>query len=214
MFFSRLKLDAESRQTRMLIIYPYQLHKAIYFAFPNKDEGGTGRILYRMDINKNNNITLLVQSEKKPEWDSAELMSNCLLETPSVKSVSLSFRENQSLYFRLRANPVAKRATPDNPQTRRMGLLREQDQIAWLERKAVKGGFKIVNCRAMPEGIVKSDNNENTSGKSKKISHYAVLFEGILKVTEPELFLQSISNGIGPAKGFGFGLLSVAPLKE
>jgi CRISPR-associated protein Cas6/Cse3/CasE subtype I-E len=42
----------------------------------------------------------------------------------------------------------------------------------------------------------------------------AVRFDGILQVTNAELFLQTLRAGIGPAKGFGFGLLSVAPYLE
>ena len=45
------------------------------------------------------------------------------------------------------------------------------------------------------------------------ISFFGVLFEGMLRVDEPEKFLKSVESGIGSAKGFGFGLLSVAPAK-
>jgi CRISPR system Cascade subunit CasE len=37
-------------------------------------------------------------------------------------------------------------------------------------------------------------------------------FEGILEVTDPEEFAAAVTAGIGPAKAFGFGLLSVARL--
>jgi CRISPR system Cascade subunit CasE len=39
-----------------------------------------------------------------------------------------------------------------------------------------------------------------------------VEFDGVLKVTDSEAFGRALSSGIGPAKGFGFGLLSVAHL--
>jgi CRISPR system Cascade subunit CasE len=38
----------------------------------------------------------------------------------------------------------------------------------------------------------------------------AVLFEGRLEVTDRELFLTALREGIGSGKAFGFGLLSVA----
>jgi CRISPR system Cascade subunit CasE len=37
-----------------------------------------------------------------------------------------------------------------------------------------------------------------------------VRYEGILQVTDCARFLAALAAGIGPAKGFGFGLLSVA----
>lgn len=39
----------------------------------------------------------------------------------------------------------------------------------------------------------------------------AARFDGVLRVSEPEKFALAVCNGIGKARGFGFGLLSVAP---
>ena len=40
----------------------------------------------------------------------------------------------------------------------------------------------------------------------------AVVFEGILKVTDAELFRSALASGIGPAKAYGCGLLTLAPV--
>jgi len=42
----------------------------------------------------------------------------------------------------------------------------------------------------------------------------AATFEGILEVTDAEKFRQSLKQGIGTGKAYGFGLLSVAPVRE
>ncbi len=47
-----------------------------------------------------------------------------------------------------------------------------------------------------------------------KMRPFAVRFEGVLKIINKELFTKTIENGIGSAKGFGFGLLSLARIKE
>ena len=71
MYLSRLKLNPATRKTRELMISPYQLHQAIYHAFPER--GGAGRVLYRIDENQRlGTISLLVQSEKEPDWQKAE----------------------------------------------------------------------------------------------------------------------------------------------
>jgi CRISPR-associated protein Cas6/Cse3/CasE subtype I-E len=41
----------------------------------------------------------------------------------------------------------------------------------------------------------------------KPIELHAVIFEGVLRVTNPARALKTIQHGIGPAKGLGFGLL-------
>jgi len=38
-----------------------------------------------------------------------------------------------------------------------------------------------------------------------------VRYEGLLQVTDPHLLVEAVRAGIGSAKGFGFGLLSLAP---
>ncbi len=42
--------------------------------------------------------------------------------------------------------------------------------------------------------------------------HGGVQFRGILEVTDREKFIETYHAGIGSAKGFGFGLLLLAPL--
>jgi len=39
-----------------------------------------------------------------------------------------------------------------------------------------------------------------------------VLYDGILKVTEPDKFTDALETGIGHGKIMGLGLLSVAPI--
>lgn len=39
---------------------------------------------------------------------------------------------------------------------------------------------------------------------------FSVRFDGILTVTDQALFRTTLEKGIGSAKGFGFGLLSIA----
>jgi CRISPR system Cascade subunit CasE len=43
-----------------------------------------------------------------------------------------------------------------------------------------------------------------------KITHFGVRFDGLLRVEDPERLKIGLSSGIGSAKGFGFGLLSLA----
>ncbi len=79
-----------------------------------------------------------------------------------------------------------------------------------VEKKAKTGGFSVLDCKIVPEGKIefKKDNTE------ENIKHNAVCFEGMLEVSDPDIFIKSIERGIGSAKGFGFGLLSICTAKE
>lgn len=210
MYLSRLKLNPCNRTTRELNLNPYLLHQAVFRAFPNIADGEAGRILYRLDINRDGNISLLVQSEKMPDWDKAELLKGCLEEpTEKPKDYPPILKTGQMLYFCLRANPSVKKKKENKKNGYRLGLFKENDQVKWLSNKGEKGGFALVSCRTIPEGISRDDKRDE-----QKLRHYAVRFEGILKINNPQLFEETVKSGIGSAKGFGFGMLSIAPVRN
>jgi len=211
MYLSRLKLNPSLRKTRDMLINPYTLHQAVYRAFPDKSDGGPGRVLYRIDQNQHSgSVSLLVQSEETPDWTKANYLGECLLEKAEFKPFAPRIMDGQSAYFRLRANPSVKKQVEGRKNGYRMGLLREVDQLKWLHKKAEESGFTVVTCRTMPEGIIRDERGKGDNGK---LRHYAVRFEGMLKVVNQDIFTAALNNGIGSAKGFGFGLLSIAPVK-
>ncbi|MDD5190307.1 MAG: type I-E CRISPR-associated protein Cas6/Cse3/CasE [Dehalococcoidales bacterium] len=212
MYLSRLKLNSAQRGTREFLINPYRLHQAVYRAFPDNSDGGPGRILYRVDKNKRLGIiSLLVQSDKKPVWSKVDFIVDCLLEPAECKVYSPVIQTGQILLFRVRANPTIKKKLDGKENGYRLGLLREEDQLKWLNRKAEESGFAVMTCRAVSEGMSDDDKRND---ELDKMRHFAVRFEGMLKITDQEIFTNTIENGIGSAKGFGFGLLSLARIKE
>lgn len=57
--------------------------------------------------------------------------------------------------------------------------------------------------------------NEGRPDEERKgMQWWAVTFRGRLKLTNPARFRELLTKGIGPGKAFGFGLLSVVPVKE
>ena len=113
--------------------------------------------------------------------------------------------ENNSLYrFKLIANPTKKIQAEGKKNGNRVPLIKEQ-QIEWLKRK-------LEQCATI-EDIYTTYENQLFFYKtrpSKKTYILQVCFEGILHVKNPEILTQIITNGIGSAKGFGCGLLSLS----
>ncbi|MCP4644356.1 MAG: type I-E CRISPR-associated protein Cas6/Cse3/CasE, partial [bacterium] len=62
-----------------------------------------------------------------------------------------------------------------------------------------------VNIAPEPDFVAKR------SAEKKTMTFGSVRFEGRLRVTEPEQFREILAAGMGSAKAYGFGLLSVAP---
>jgi len=103
-----------------------------------------------------------------------------------------------------------------------MGLLRLEDQEAWIERKGQLHGFSLpeltsFNFSESPQGRsdVRISQEQMLRGRQHAgngIRVFSVLYDGILTVTEPGTFRGALQNGIGHGKVMGLGLLSVVPV--
>lgn len=205
MYISLLKLNPRSRRAMTEASRPYELHRSIMTAFPASKENGLGRVLFRLDIDKGSgDMAVLVQSQSKPDWTRLNSAGDFLLEQPRCKPFDPPISHGMVLYFRLRANPSVK------SEGKRLGIIREEAQTAWLQRKAKEGGFEALSLAVIPEGLRK-DGMTDKAGSLHSLSLLSVRFEGLLRVTDAVAFRQTLGNGVGSAKGLGFGLLSIAP---
>ena len=116
-----------------------------------------------------------------------------------LKNFEPCFAPAQQLQFRLYANPTVKR------EGKRHILRQEDEQMAWLHRKGADHGFAIVELRIRAGFRLQA---RTTDGYTT--IHEGVTFDGFLRVTDPDNLHKAIEQGIGSAKGFGFGLLSLA----
>jgi CRISPR system Cascade subunit CasE len=122
---------------------------------------------------------------------------------------------------------------------KRVELRTEEDQLTWLVRKGVEAGFALLDAtvrsglpdvrpgyrppdapdaRAHSVGKVhgrRSDPSPSSGGAATRrtMTFGDVLFEGRLRVLDPDAFRRALALGIGPGKAYGFGLLSVAPAR-
>jgi CRISPR system Cascade subunit CasE len=208
MYLTLLKLNPRSRRAMTEVSRPYELHRSIMTAFPNSRDNGLGRVLFRLDIDrKSGDIAVLVQSRGKPDWTAMNKTGDFLREPPQCKSFEPSIFRGTVLYFRLRSNPSVKR------NGKRLGIIKEEEQITWLRRKAKESGFEILSLTVVPEGMAR-DSMTDRAGLRHDMSLFSARFEGILKVTDPKAFYGALEKGIGSAKGLGFGLLSIAPIRS
>jgi CRISPR system Cascade subunit CasE len=60
---------------------------------------------------------------------------------------------------------------------------------------------------------VNVDGAESGSRGDAVVTFASVRFEGVLEVRDADRFREALANGIGPGKAYGFGLLSIAPVR-
>jgi CRISPR system Cascade subunit CasE len=222
MHLSRLILNPRSRQVQHELADPYELHRTVCRAFPGanfKDNESTG-ILFRVDLHPRTRIpTLLVQSRQEPDWAFLSINRKDYLlgendlplevKNPDTKEINLQLRAGQVLAFRLRANPTIKKDREGKMQGRRVGLIREEDQQKWLERKLESAGAALVSVNIINEQFTRGKLFIERE-KEKRMNFLSVQFDGVLQVKDQEKLINTIFTGFGSAKGLGFGLLSLA----
>lgn len=193
MFLSIIELNPRCRQVQSELRDLYEMHRTISKAFD--DEGyDKARCLFRIDGSDRPKV--LIQSLVRPCWDRLTTPTDYTDSEPKIVEFEPVIQCGQLLHFKLRVNPTVKR------DGKREGLYREEEQYAWLKRKGEQGGFGVLDVVARSEGEQKANRD--------KIVSLAVVFEGTLRVTDAEVFIETLKSGIGSAKGFGFGLLSLA----
>ena len=195
----------------------YLLHQAVMELYSQHND--PGRVLYRAEAAANEAV-VLVQSQRKP---SAENLTLGLKPMGVTKEIDLAnaFQKGAQYKFRLVAAPAMRPVKPNADGTRnRKPYYKQEEQMQWLIRKSEKGGFSLISQEPQQEwlGFDEADLSQVTitpigkkEGKKegKTITIYAVQFDGYLQVEDPALFYQAVKSGIGAAKGFGMGLLSL-----
>jgi CRISPR system Cascade subunit CasE len=215
MYLSKLELNPRSHEARRDLALPYELHRTLARAFstPNgQDYRATHGVLFRIEpaAGPGGRPVVLVQSVSDPDW--AELPPNYAQHPVQCKPLLQSFAPEQILSFRLVANPTKKVTREGRQQGNRVALFDTgpADELTpaqqWLRRKAELSGFELLHV--LSEGFRLT----STAGHQDKqrLPFYGVRFDGLLRVRDPHLLLDAIHQGIGPAKAFGFGLLSLA----
>jgi len=193
LYLSRLSL-ASNRVSYHWLSNPYHVHQRLMMG-----ADGDPRLLFRIEQTTDPQI-ILVQTHSQPIWEKAFADFPVLAKPAEVKEFEPNLTPGAVYRFRLLANPTIKK------DGKRFGIIREMDQINWLERKLQTAGGRLLGCHVMPRSKQLSIKKKENGGS---ITHLAALFEGQFTASETQRLEQAIADGIGSAKGFGFGLLSV-----
>ena len=205
MYLSRLTLNA-SRMALLWISNPYRVHQRLRMAC-----GDDPHLLFRLEENSQGVNRILVQTQNEPNWKEVFDDFPVLLRPPECKPFIPKLKAGSFYRFRLFANPTVRKTIDGDGSQKRLGLLNEEAQQEWLQRKIETAGSQVLACRIQPRGFQHS--RKCTAKEENHQTHLAVLFEGILQVNDASLLQATLETGIGSAKGFGFGLLSLAPAR-
>ncbi|MDR1603971.1 MAG: type I-E CRISPR-associated protein Cas6/Cse3/CasE [Gracilibacteraceae bacterium] len=185
-----------------------------------KSQDRTARDLWRFDELYGKQY-LLVVSEL--ETINSSLLGD--LQSKPYDEFLRRLENNQQWHFRLTANPIISRwvevkdkvtgerklkdtGEPELKQQRFPLTIKEQPD--WLSKRAANNGFELLSTK-----IVRSDNirfRKLIKSKQEMVTVLASEFEGTLRITDVEALRAAMISGIGHAKAYGCGLLTLARL--
>ena len=203
-----MELNIRKRETMIALSSPNRFHGAIESAF----EWDKKRKLWRIDT-LNGKTYLLILSETRPELSHAlTQFGNENSETPyevAVYDKLLDRIEVGSVWqFRLVANPT--KSINDTFKKERGSVhahITTQYQEQWLMDKASKCGFSLKQEEFRKESEKWYSFKKGTD--NNRVTILSVTFEGLLTVTNVELFKKAMTEGIGKGKAYGMGLLTI-----
>ncbi|HEY9167071.1 MAG TPA: type I-E CRISPR-associated protein Cas6/Cse3/CasE [Candidatus Kryptonia bacterium] len=226
-WLAHLEVDAEAAGAHG-IFDNYSWHKRIWEDCFQREPDAKRDFLTRIDhLEKTYRVWILAKRKPvRPPW--------CSSIDFAIKEISPSFLSHRYYAFDLRANPTKcvdqrgpdgnKILRSDGKRTKgkRVPLVKREELRVWLLRKAeirchderagvdIPSGFRIVEEQPLEISPMLENHFRR---KDDAAYHGAVQFRGILEVTDREKFMESYQSGIGSAKGFGFGLLLLAPIQ-
>lgn len=224
MYFSRVTLDIDrvppATLGRLIRGDQYLGHQLLWRLFSTgegRDREQTRPFLFR-DVQAARYPTFYVISDREPQDRDGYWHIDCKTYEPRIHA-------GMRLRFDLRANPVRRETTTSGQRrhdvvmdAKKRGQVDGEDPLpsdierqagkAWLESRAPRLGFSLA-----PEAFNAYGYQQHTihKGAGKPIRYSSLDMQGILEVVEPDLFRQTLWQGIGPSKSFGCGLILVRP---
>jgi len=220
MFFSKISLQKGLSPRDIVNLTNqngYQSHQLVWKMFADNPDRKRD-FIYRYETVKGL-PTFYTVSQRKPDGD-------VHMWDIRAKNYKPKLVVGQRLEFKLRANPIRTRHDANGKHKRhdvvmeeKLRLKRDQkdfdlsaivheEGIKWLDERAKSNGFEIVLTGVRADGYQQHKIFKST-GKSA-ITLSTVDFSGLLTITDPVIFTEKcLFEGVGPAKGFGCGLMLV-----
>lgn len=211
MHMTRFEINPARRDGRTMLASPQRMHAAVLAAFPEARDDG--RVLWRLDEGRHD-VVLYVVSPDKPDLTH-------LVETMGRPTYGWQTRDygpflerltaGERWAFRLRANPVHNVPSVDGGRGKRVGHVTVAQQTDWFLRQAARHGF-IVPTGAFdePDVAVHARRTVRFDRRGRTVTLSTAVFEGVLRVDDADALRAALVEGIGPAKGYGCGLLTLA----
>ncbi|MFI1176668.1 type I-E CRISPR-associated protein Cas6/Cse3/CasE [Streptomyces melanogenes] len=237
MFLTRFRINTARPAARQVLSSPQTMHAAVMSAFPQilPSTPNTPRILWRIDRNASAEVLLYMTSTHRPDfthlveqagWPAAAASGTPGWQTYDYAPLLDRLDKGSTWNFRLTANPVHSVRNRDGVPTKRTAHLTPKHQLGWLLQRQDASGFRLVAKPADRQHTTHGDTYQVVirdqrhldfgkrgpgTGRPNRVTLTTVTYDGRLEVTDPPALRRVLTQGIGKAKAYGCGLMTLAP---
>ena len=228
-YLSRIWLNPLRARAQLFLRNPHALHAAVLGGIARQPV--EERVLWRLDPVHPRKPELLVLTDSRPSWEHLveqagwPQAADARPETRDYRPLLDKVQRGREFRLRLRANPVSATRSPTKPsvaQEKRLAESRPRGvrvahrtaahQLGWFHDRLPRSGFEPLTT-----ALIARDRLVFT--KSDGAAHNRVVLatatcDATVRVTDPELARHHLLAGLGPAKGYGCGLITLAPLSS
>ena len=210
MYISRVIIDRDNRRKIRDLTHVGAFHNWVESSFPKEFQNHTrSRKLWRID--RINDVDyLLVISQEMPDLEKLETYGvNGSAHTKPYLTFLNKLEEGMKAKFRVVLNPViAILEGPHQKRGRVMPHVTVEQQMKFLMDRSIKNGFLLKEDEFI---ITNREFVPYRKSNQKKIDLSKVTYEGMLTITDLEKFKETLTQGFGKKKAYGFGLLTIIP---
>ncbi|MCK6095593.1 type I-E CRISPR-associated protein Cas6/Cse3/CasE [Micrococcus sp. EYE_162] len=225
---TRMALNPATRGGRKLLSNRQAMHAAVMSAFsPDAHDDMDGRILWRIDHDGHRHVLYMV-SPVQPDLIHVVEQAGWLGQSWDAVSYDHflgRLARGQRWGFRLTANPVRAVARKD-ARSKVVPHVTPAQQVGWLNERAAGWGFSL----ATPDGsgnpeesggdhVLVSQRHDDRFGRvdgdvgrRRRVTLRIAQFDGVLEVTDAAVLRGALLSGMGRAKGYGCGLMTLRPV--
>lgn len=217
MYLSKIEIRPEGARDPLLwrrLCEPYEFHRILWDCFSDGPERKRD-FIYRQEGRRAYAVSRRPPKRPGPGWSVQD------------KPFAPRLQSGERLRFMLRANPVVSRRDQNGRQSRcdlvmdaKTALKKQsvpKDEWPSQADMAREAGLAWMRAREQANGFILHEESFMADGyrqlrfpkKNHQVCIAVLELGGSLEVSDPERFVAMLGRGLGPAKGFGCGLMLV-----
>jgi CRISPR system Cascade subunit CasE len=235
-YLSRIWLNPLRTGAQRLLRNPQAVHAAVLGGIARQPV--TERVLWRLETDGAHRAALLVLTNSTPSWEHlVEQAGWPHADEPQAlvrdyKPLLDQLQRGREFAFRLHANPTTATRHPTKPSATQQQRLAEgprtrgvrvahrtaPHQLDWVRKSLPKWGFELPSTADGADDVLLigrervSFSKAGQGDRTHRVTLTTATFEGRIRIADPTLASSSLLSGVGTARAYGCGLITLAPL--